>query len=181
MSWGIYPLFFSSYGLGVAAIGVIKAVYPVVWGLLQPITGPLSDRLGRKWLIAGGMGVQAVGIWLTVLVPMYSWWILAAVLQGLGTAMVYPVLLAAIGDVAHPGWRATSLGVYRFWRDLGYAIGALLAGVIADLLGMAAAIHVVAALTVSSGLIVALRMYETLPERRPTEGRQSAHPVHHGN
>lgn len=164
MSWGIYPLFFSSHGLGVAAIGVIKAVYPAVWGLLQPITGPLSDRFGRKWLIAWGMGVQAIGIWLTVLVPTYAWWIVAAVLQGLGTAMVYPVLLAAISDVAHPGWRATSLGVYRFWRDLGYAIGALLAGLIADLLGMASAIHVVAALTLFSGLFVALRMYETLPQ-----------------
>jgi len=166
MSWGIYPLFFSSYGLGVAAIGIIKAVYPVVWGVLQPITGPLSDRFGRKWFIAMGMAVQAVGIWMTVLVPTYNWWIVAAILQGLGTAMVYPVLLAAISDVAHPGWRATSMGVYRFWRDLGYAIGALLAGLIADLLGMVAAIHVVAALTLLSGLIVALRMYETLPERR---------------
>ncbi len=165
MSWGIYPLFFSSYGLGVAAIGVIKAVYPVVWGVLQPITGPLSDRFGRKWLIVGGMGVQAVGIWFTVLVPTYSWWIVAAVLQGLGTAMVYPVLLAAISDVAHPDWRATSLGVYRFWRDLGYAVGALLAGLIADLMGMALAIHVVATLTLLSGMIVAFRMYETLPER----------------
>jgi MFS family permease len=165
MSWGIYPLFFSSYGLGVAAIGIIKAVYPAIWGLLQPITGPLSDRFGRKWLIAAGMGVQAVGIWLTVLVPTYTWWIVAAVLQGVGTAMVYPVLLAAISDVAHPEWRATSMGVYRLWRDLGYAIGALLAGVIADLLGMAAAIHVVAALTLLSGVIAALRMYETLPGR----------------
>lgn len=166
MSWGIYPLYFSSYGLGVAAIGVIKAVYPAVWGLLQPLTGPLSDRIGRKWLIAGGMGVQAVGIWLTVLLPGYAWWIIAAVLQGLGTAMVYPVLLAAISDVAHPTWRATSLGVYRLWRDLGYAVGALLAGVIADLVGMSAAIHTVAALTLLSGLIVAFRMYETLPDNR---------------
>ncbi len=174
MSWGIYPLFFSSYGLGVAAIGVIKAVYPAVWGVLQPITGPLSDWFGRKWLIAGGMTVQAIGIWLTVLVPTYSWWVLAAVLQGLGTAMVYPVLLAAISDVAHPGWRATSLGVYRFWRDLGYAIGALLAGVIADLLGMGAAIHVVATLTLLSGLIVAFRMYETLPARLLPSAASSA-------
>ncbi len=165
MSWGIYPLFFSSYGLGVAAIGIIKAVYPAVWGLLQPITGPLSDRFGRKWLIVGGMGVQAVGIWMTVLVPTYTWWIVAAVVQGLGTAMVYPVLLAAISDVAHPEWRATSMGVYRLWRDLGYAVGALLAGVIADLVGMGAAIHVVAALTLLSGFIVAFRMYETLPAR----------------
>jgi MFS family permease len=166
MSWGIYPLFFSSYGLGVAPIGVIKAVYPATWGILQLVTGPLSDRWGRKWLIAAGMGVQAVGIWLTVLVPHYGAWILGAALQGLGTAMVYPVLLAAISDVAHPEWRATAMGAYRFWRDLGYAIGALLSGIIADLLGMAAAIHVIAALTLLSGLVVAVRMYETLPGRR---------------
>ena len=168
MSWGIYPLFFSSYGLGIAAIGVIKAVYPAVWGLLQPITGPLSDKIGRKHLIVGGMLVQAVGIWMTALLPTYSWWIVAAVIQGLGTAMVYPVIIAAVGDVAHPEWRATSLGVYRFWRDLGYAVGALLAGLIADFVGMKAAIHVIAALTLTSGLVVALRMYETLPGKRGT-------------
>jgi len=111
MSWGIYPLFFSSYGLGVAAIGVLKAVSPIVWGITQVIFGPLSDRLGRKWLIAGGLAVQAVGIWQTVLAPTYASWLFAAVLQGLGTAMVYPTLLAAISDVAHPEWRATSMGV----------------------------------------------------------------------
>jgi MFS family permease len=163
MSWGIYPLFFGSYGLGVAAIGVVKAVYPGVWGLLQLLTGPLSDRIGRKWLIAGGMAVQAGGIWLTVLVPRYPAWLAGAALQGLGTAMVYPTLLAVIGDVAHPSWRATGFGVYRLWRDLGYAIGALLAGIVADLLGMAAAIHVVATLTLLSGVVVALRMAETRP------------------
>jgi MFS family permease len=162
MSWGIYPLFFGSYGLGVAAIGVVKAVYPGVWGVLQIVTGPLSDRIGRKGLIAGGMLVQAGGIWLTVLVPAYPAWIVGAVLQGLGTAMVYPTLLAVIGDVAHPSWRATSYGVYRFWRDLGYAVGALLAGLVADWLGMAAAIHVVAALTLLSGIVVIVRMRETL-------------------
>jgi len=166
MSWGIYPLFFASYGLGVAQIGVIKAVYPATWGILQLVTGPLSDRWGRKWLIASGMAVQAVGIWLTVLLPQYGWWIVGATLQGLGTAMVYPVLLAAIGDVAHPKWRATSMGVYRLWRDLGYAIGALLAGIISDLLGMAAAIHVIAVLTLLSGVVTAVRMYETHPARR---------------
>jgi len=162
MSWGIYPLFFSDYGLGVAAIGVIKAVYPGVWGVLQVVTGPLSDRIGRKWLIASGMAVQAGGIWLTVLRPTYPAWIVAAVLQGAGTAMVYPTLLAVIGDVAHPAWRATGYGVYRLWRDLGYAVGALLAGAIADWLGMVTAIHVVAALTLLSGAIVAVRMRETL-------------------
>lgn len=165
MSWGIYPLFFSSYGLGVAAIGVIRALYPAVWGLLQPITGPLSDRIGRKRLIVGGLIIQALAIWMTVLLPTYSWWIAAAVLQGLGTAMVYPVLLAAISDVAHPDWRATSLGVYRLWRDLGYAVGALLAGVVADLFGMAASIHVIAILSLLSAFVVAVRMYETLPAR----------------
>jgi MFS family permease len=163
MSWSLFPLFFSAHGLGVAAIGVIKAVYPGVWGLLQPVTGPLSDRLGRKWLIAGGMVIQAGGILLTVLKRDYTYWIVAALLQGLGTAMVYPVLLAAISDVAHPKWRASSIGVYRFWRDLGYAIGALLSGVIADFFGIAAAIAAISGLTFLSGLIVTFSMKETLP------------------
>ena len=166
MSWGLYPLFFAQHGLGVAAIGVVKAVYPGVWGALQVVTGPLSDRIGRKGLIASGMVVQAGGIWLTVLVPVYSAWIAGAVLQGLGTAMVYPTLLAVIGDVAHPSWRATSYGVYRLWRDLGYAVGALLAGLVADWLGMAAAIHVVAMLTLVSGVVVLVRMRETLARLR---------------
>lgn len=165
MSWGIYPLFFASFGLGVAPIGMIKAVYPATWGVLQVLTGTLSDRIGRKGLIAGGMAVQAVGIWLTVFTREYAWWLTGAALQGLGTAMVYPTLLAAISDVAHPSWRATAMGVYRLWRDLGYAIGALLAGVIADLLGMAAAIHAVAALTLLSGMIAVLWMHETLPPK----------------
>ena len=166
MSWGIYPLFFGAYGLGVSAIGLIKAVYPGVWGALQVVTGPLSDRIGRKGLIASGMLVQAGGIWLTALVPVYPAWLVGAVLQGLGTAMVYPTLLAVIGDVAEPSWRATSFGVYRLWRDLGYAVGALLAGLVADWLGMAAAIHVVAALTLLSGVVVMLRMRETLDRGR---------------
>jgi MFS family permease len=165
MSWGIYPLFFASLGLGVAAIGTIKAVYPVAWSILQLVTGPLSDRCGRKWLIVGGMVMQAGGIWLTVQVPIYAAWMIGAVLQGIGTAMVYPTLLAAISDVAHPEWRATTMGVYRFWRDLGYAIGALTSGIIADMLGMRAAIQVVAALTLFSGLHLAIRMRETLVRR----------------
>ena len=171
MSWGIYPLFFASFGLGVAAIGTIKAVYPAAWGILQVLTGPLSDRWGRKRLIAGGMIVQAGGIWLTVQVPTYYAWLLGALLQGIGTAMVYPTLLAAITDVAHPEWRATTMGVYRFWRDLGYAIGALISGIIADLLGMRAAIQVVAALTLISGLHVAIRMRETAAQRAKASAR----------
>jgi MFS family permease len=158
MSWGLYPLFFAAYGLGVQQIGIVKAVYPAVWGLLQVLTGPLSDRIGRKGLIAWGMVVQAAGIWLTVLVPAYGAWLAGAALQGLGTAMVYPTLLAAVTDHAHPAWRASSLGVYRFWRDLGYAVGALLSGAIADLVGLGAAIHLVAALTLASGVLVAARM-----------------------
>jgi MFS family permease len=158
MSWGLYPLFFAGHGLTVGRIGTVKAVYPVVWGLLQILTGPLSDRVGRKGLIAWGMVTQAGGIWLTVLVPHYEAWILGAVLQGVGTAMVYPTLLAAITDHAHPTWRASGLGVYRFWRDLGYAVGALLSGLVADLVGLGPAIHVVAALTLVSGLVVARAM-----------------------
>jgi MFS family permease len=163
MSWGLYPLFFAAHGLGVAQIGVIKAVYPAVWGLLQIATGLLSDRLGRKPLIAWGMIVQAGGIWLTVLVPSYAAWLIGAALQGLGTAMVYPTLLAAITDHTSPTWRASSLGVYRFWRDLGYAVGALLSGIVADTLGFEAAIHLVAALTLVSGLVVALLMRRSAP------------------
>jgi len=163
MAWGLFPLFFAAHGLGVQRIGLVKAVYPAVWGLLQVVTGPLSDRVGRKGLIAWGMVVQAGGIWLTVLVPRYDAWIAGAVLQGLGTAMVYPTLLAAITDHAHPTWRASSLGVYRFWRDLGYAVGALLSGLVADLVGLGAAIHVVAALTLGSGLVVARLMAAPRP------------------
>jgi len=160
MSWGLYPLFFGAFGLGVEAIGVIKAVYPGVWGILQIATGPLSDRWGRKGLIASGMIVQAAGIWLTVMVPSYQAWLASAALQGLGTAMVYPTLLAAITDHTHPTSRATSLGVYRFWRDSGYAIGALLSGIVADTVGLGAAIHLVAALTLVSGVVVAYVMAE---------------------
>ena len=155
MSWGLYPLFFAAHGLDVAHIGVIKAVYPAVWGVLQVATGLLSDRLGRKPLIAWGMIVQSGGIWLTAMVPTFDAWLAGAALQGVGTAMVYPTLLAAITDHAHPTWRASSLGVYRFWRDLGYAVGALVSGIVADTLGFAAAIHLVAALTLASGFVVA--------------------------
>ncbi|HEX7787849.1 MAG TPA: MFS transporter, partial [Methylomirabilota bacterium] len=126
------------------------------------------DRVGRKALIAGGMIVQAAGIWLTVLVPVYGAWLLGAGLQGLGTAMVYPTLLAAITDHTHPLWRASSLGVYRFWRDLGYAVGALLSGVVADLVGLAAAIHLVASLTLLSGLLVMRVMAQPPPSMAMT-------------
>jgi MFS family permease len=166
LAWGIFPIFFARHGLSVSSIGVLVALYPAVWGLGQLVTGAASDRVGRKWLIASGMGVQAVAIGLIAATSGFWPWALGAVLLGVGTAMVYPTLLAAISDVANPTWRATSVGVYRLWRDGGFAIGALLAGVVADLLGLAASIWLVAGITALSGLVVALRMYETLASRR---------------
>lgn len=158
MSWGIFPLFFAGLGLGVERIGIIKAIYPMVWGITQVVTGPLSDRWGRKGLIVGGMWVQAGGLILTAVSSAFSGWMIASVLLGLGTAMVYPSLIAAVSDAAHPSWRARSLSVYRFWRDLGYAIGALSAGLIADRFGFAAAIYAIGALTFVSGCVVAAVM-----------------------
>lgn len=163
MSWGIFPLFFTSLGLGLERIGVLKAVYPAVWGISQIATGSLSDRWGRKGLIVGGMWVQAAGLVLTAATGEFGWWLVASVLLGLGTAMVYPSLIAAVSDASAPAWRARSLSVYRFWRDLGYAIGALAAGLIADRFGFAAAIYVIAMLTFVSGTIVALVMREARP------------------
>jgi MFS family permease len=155
MSWAILPMFFASFGLGVEGIGVLKAVYPAIWGVLQTLTGPLSDRLGRKGLIIWGMWVQAAGLFTTAGSHGFGWWLLGSILLGIGTAMVYPTLIAAISDASHPTWRARSLSVYRFWRDLGYAIGALIAGVIGDLFGLAWAIAAVGMLTLVSGVIVA--------------------------
>jgi MFS family permease len=163
LAWGVLPFLFARHGLSVGQIGVLAALYPAIWGAGQLATGALSDRIGRKWLIATGMLVQAAAIGLVALGTTFATWAVAAVLLGTGTAMVYPTLLAAIGDVAHPAWRARSVGVYRLWRDGGFAVGALLAGVIADAFGLLAAIWVVAALTAASGLIVAVRMYETRP------------------
>jgi MFS family permease len=163
LAWGVFPILFARHGLTVGHIGILAALYPAVWGAGQLATGALSDRIGRKWLIVTGMGVQAAAISLTALATTFTTWALAAVLLGAGTAMVYPTLLAAVGDVAHPTWRARSVGVYRLWRDGGFAVGALLAGVIADAFGILAAIWVVAGLTAASGLIVAIRMYETRP------------------
>jgi MFS family permease len=160
MSWGILPLFFVGFGLSVERIGILKAVYPAVWGVLQTVTGPLSDRWGRKGLIIAGMWVQAAGLVLTALTASFDWWLLASVLLGVGTAMVYPTLIASVSDASHPSWRARSLSVYRFWRDLGYAIGALSAGIITDLFGAAWAIAAVGALTFASGLVVAVAMTE---------------------
>jgi len=147
----------------VAQVGLLAALYPAVWGLGQLLTGPLSDRLGRKPLITAGMLLQALALAGTALADSFAPWAASAILLGAGTALVYPTLLAAISDVAHPSWRATAVGVYRLWRDTGFAVGALLAGLVADLAGLEAAVWVIAALTAASGLVVAVRMYETHP------------------
>jgi MFS family permease len=160
MSWGIFPLFFAAFGLSIERIGILKAIYPAVWGVLQVATGPLSDRWGRKGLIAAGMWVQAAALLLTAATRSFSWWALASVLLGLGTAMVYPTLIAAVSDASHPSWRARSLSVYRFWRDLGYAVGALAAGIMADIFGAAWAIAAIGVLTFASGVVVAAVMEE---------------------
>ena len=163
MSWGIFPLFFVSFGLAVDRIGILKAVYPATWGILQVATGPLSDRWGRKGLIVAGMWVQAMGLFLTAATSHFEWWLIGSLLLGIGTAMVYPSLIAAVSDASHPSWRARSLSVYRFWRDLGYAIGALTAGIIADQFGLPAAIGSIAALTFVSGVVVAALMRDREP------------------
>jgi MFS family permease len=162
LAWGLLPLLFASHGLSVGRIGLLAALYPAVWGLGQLVTGALSDRWGRKRLIAGGMLLQAGALAVIAATTSFGPWALGAVLLGAGTAMVYPTLLAAIGDVAHPAWRASAVGVYRLWRDSGFAIGALVAGVVADWLGLTAAIWTIAAITAASGLVVIVRMYETL-------------------
>lgn len=167
LAWGLFPLFFAAGGLGVAQIGLLAAIYPAVWGTAQLVTGALSDRVGRKGLIVAGMWLQGAALVSLPLLRGFGVWALALALLGLGTALVYPVLLAAISDVAHPSWRASAVGVYRLWRDSGYAVGALLAGVLADVLGISWAIVAVGALTIGSGGVVLLRMYETLPARRP--------------
>jgi MFS family permease len=161
LSWGLFPLLFASAGMAVDRIGLLIAVYPAVWGVAQILTGALSDRWGRKHLITAGMLTQAMGLALIATGQSFGWWLVAGALLGAGTAMVYPTLLAVIGDVAHPLWRARSVGVYRLWRDSGYAVGAVVGGVAADLWGLRAAVWTAAVITVVSAVAVAGRMYET--------------------
>jgi MFS family permease len=174
LAWGLFPILFAGAGLPLARVGLLAALYPAVWGVGQLYTGGLSDRIGRKPLIVGGMLLQAAAISLIAATTRFGFWVLGASVLGLGTAMVYPTLLAAIGDVAHPTWRARSIGVYRLWRDAGFAVGAVLAGLLADAISLVAAIHAVAALTALSGLVVLVRMYEThrpAPQARPSTPR----------
>ena len=164
MAWGLFPLLFAAANMDLDRIGTLAAIYPATWGIAQIGTGALSDRLGRKWLIASGMWVQALGIGVVIVSTGFVGFAAGGVLLGIGTAMVYPTLLAGIGDVALPSWRASSVGVYRLWRDLGYALGALLAGFSADVFGLSVAMWLVAAMTGLSGVVVAVRLRETLPD-----------------
>jgi len=170
LAWGLFPVLFAAAGLSITQIGILAALYPAVWGFGQLATGALSDRIGRKPLITGGMFLQAGALALVAVADSFAVWAAAAVALGAGTAMVYPTLLAAIGDVAHPAWRARSVGVYRLWRDGGFAVGALTAGLLADLFSITTAVWTVAGLTAGSGLVVALRMYETHPVQGSSAG-----------
>lgn len=158
LAWGLFPVLFAISGLSLSQVGMLAAVYPAVWGAAQLLTGAASDRWGRKWFIVVGMIVQAVGLALVAVSHSFGPWLIAAVILGLGTAMVYPALLAAIGDVAHPTWRARSVGIYRLWRDGGFAVGALLSGLLADSYGIPSAIAAIAVLTAASGVVVGFRM-----------------------
>jgi MFS family permease len=167
MAWGLLPLFFTANGLPLSHVSILSALYPATWGITQLGTGALSDVIGRKSLIASGMVLQGFAIFLFALTTRFSAWAVAAVGLGVGTAMVYPTLLAAIGDLTHPSWRATAVGVYRLWRDSGYVLGAILAGMVADRYGIRGAIVVVGVLTLSSGFVVAVTMRQRGPSVIP--------------
>lgn len=170
VTWGLFTLYFASFAVGISEIGFLKALHPGIWGVLQLLTGTLSDKVGRKILIYPGMIIQGIGIWVVLFTNFFWGWIIGMSLLGVGTALVYPTLLAAISDVAHPKWRATSLGVYRFWRDLGFVFGAVGIGYLADLFGLNSAIQLVAFLAVGSGIFVLVVMKETI-----NRGRHQAH------
>jgi MFS family permease len=166
VAWGLFPLVFVRAGMSLVQIGTLAAIYPATWGILQLVTGALSDKVGRKLLIVYGMWTQAVGIVIVISASNFIGFAVGLTLLGVGTAMVYPTLLSAVGDVVPPAWRASSVGVYRLWRDLGYAAGAIVSGIIADVFGLSVAMSVVAALTFLSGVAAALRMTETLHYER---------------
>jgi len=165
VTWGLFTLYFASFAIGISEIGFLKALHPGIWGVLQLLTGTFSDKVGRKLLIYPGMIIQGIGVWVVLFTNFYWGWIVGMALLGIGTALVYPTLLAAISDVANPKWRATSLGVYRFWRDLGFVFGAIGIGFLADLFGLNMAIQLVAFLAIGSGIFVLTVMKETSRQR----------------
>jgi MFS family permease len=166
VTWGLFTLYFASFNLNVNDIGLLKALHPGIWGVLQLATGSLSDRVGRKILIYPGMMIQAAGIWVVLFANSMYGWIAGMALLGIGTALVYPTLLAVISDIAHPKWRASSLGVYRFWRDLGFVFGAIGVGSVADIFGAGIAIHSVAWVALASGIFVLVVMRETMVQTK---------------
>jgi MFS family permease len=170
MAWGLLPLYYAAAGLSLTEIATLAAAYPLTWGTSQLATGALSDRIGRKGLIVGGLLLQGAAIAAIAGASGFWLWFVACVALGLGTAMVYPTLLAAVADVADPVWRGSALGVYRMWRDLGFAAGAILVGIVADRAGMSTAIVAVAAITAGSGIFVAVRMRETRPHLAQRNG-----------
>lgn len=174
MAWGLFPIYFASQGLSLPSISLLSALYPAVWGFAQLGTGALSDLWGRKLFIVAGMILQGAAILSVAAFDSHTVWLIAAVMLGVGTAMVYPTLLAAVGDVADASWRASAVGVYRLWRDLGYAVGAILSGLIADVAGVQWAIAAVGILTVLSGVLAAGVMRETL-SKHALKGRNLAH------
>jgi MFS family permease len=157
LTWAVFPLLFASHGLGLAAIGLIKGLYPMLWGGGQLFTGRLADTIGRRPMIVSGMMIQAAAFPAALLLlarPLVAG-LVSAILLGIGTAMAQPALSAAVADHTHPSWRAQSLGVYRFWRDLGYAIGAVIAGLLAQAFNLSAAVIAGGVITFASGLLAA--------------------------
>jgi len=165
VTWGLFTLYFASFAIGISEIGFLKALHPGIWGVLQLLTGTFSDKVGRKVLIYPGMIIQGIGVWVVLFTNFYWGWIAGMSLLGIGTALVYPTLLAAISDVANPKWRATSLGVYRFWRDLGFVFGAIGIGYLTDIFGLNIAFHLVAFFGIASGIFVLMVMKETSRQR----------------
>lgn len=169
VAWGLLPLVWAAQGLSLPAIGALAAAYPAIWGAGQLATGALSDSVGRKPLVVGGMAIQAAALWMAVLGQALPAKALGVVLLGAGTAMVYPTLIAAVSDVAAPAWRASAVGVYRFWRDAGFLVGAVAAGLLAQATSPSLAVQAAGVLTLASGIVVATTMRETLPRRARAE------------
>ena len=170
LAWGLFPLLFVGAGLTLRDTSILAAIYPATWGICQVWTGAMSDRWGRKWLIVAGMLLQAAALACMAVWPGFGPWAAALTGLGVGTALVYPTLLAAVADLARPSWRGVAVGTYRLWRDLGYVAGALLAGALADAIGMSGAIVVIAAVTATSGLMVAIRFEEHRSWQHPLTG-----------
>ena len=154
MVWGLFPLLLSSKGFDLHQIGIIVATYPAVWGLGQLYSGKLADKYCKKTLLFIGMFIQGIALLGMISANSFSWFIILSSLLGIGTAIVYPTFLAAISDYTHPDQRPKSIGIFRLWRDFGYAIGAILTGLIADRFGLVAPILAIGLLTIASSLII---------------------------